>query len=199
MAEAERLFALEGVHGAQIREIVRAAGQANDSAVHYHFGSREGLLTAICERQIERMEPARRRWLETLDSDGRSGDLNALVVALIEPTSDLLHTQDGRYFLRITAQLAGQAGMRSRVEPAPLNSTALSDQLAMIASVCAEILPEELVRERLAIVIGTLTAALADRATVLDSGAAPLLEHARFTSNLEAMVTAALLAPITAG
>jgi AcrR family transcriptional regulator len=196
MAEAERLFALQGVHGAPIREIVRAAGQSNDSAVHYHFGSREGLLTAICERQIARMEPARLRWLEQLRKQGRTDDLGALVVALVEPTSDLLHTQDGRYFLRITAQLAGRAGIRNRTEPPALHSTALSEQLAMIASVCSRTNPDDLVLERVAIVIGMLTAALADRASLIDSGAQPLLAHAGFTANLEAMVSAALVAPL---
>lgn len=199
MAEAERLFALDGVDGAQIRDIVRAAGQANDSAVHYHFGSRHGLLAAICERQIERMEPARLRWLENLQAEARTDDLASLVSALIQPTSALLHTQDGRYFLRITAQLAGRAGIRSGTPPDALYSTALSDQLAMIHVICARDLPDVIVRERIALVIGMLTAALADRAALLDSDRSPLLDHPAFTANLEAMTVAALRAPDVLG
>lgn len=42
--------------------------------------------------------------------------------------------------------------------------------------------------------IGMLTAALAERAGVLDSGRPTLLEHDAFVANLEAMVVAALLA-----
>jgi TetR/AcrR family transcriptional regulator, regulator of cefoperazone and chloramphenicol sensitivity len=196
MAEAERLFALKGVGGAQIRDIVRAAGQANDSAVHYHFGSRYGLLTAICERQIGRMEPARIRWLDQLREEDRTGDLAALVAALIEPTSELLLAQDGRYFLQIMVQLAGLAGVRDGSAPPALHSTALSEQLSLIHAVCSAQLPDAVVLERITLVIGMLTAALADRANVIDAGSVPLLDHATFTANLEAMIVAALSAPL---
>ena len=65
----ERLFAEHGIHGAQMRDIVRAAGQANDSAVHYHFGSRDGLLAAICAQHIDAMEPERQRRIADQDAD----------------------------------------------------------------------------------------------------------------------------------
>jgi AcrR family transcriptional regulator len=198
MAEAERLFALKGVDGAQIRDIVRAAGQANDSAVHYHFGSRQGLLTAICERQIARMEPARSRWLEQLHEHDQTGDLAAVVASLIEPTSELLLSQDGRYFLRIMVQLAGQAGVRSGSQPPALLSTALAEQLALIHAICARELPEAIVLERIALIIAMLTAALADRANLTDARVPLLLEHIAFTANLETMIVAALAAPLAA-
>jgi AcrR family transcriptional regulator len=196
MDEAERLFALKGVDGAQIRDIVRAAGQANDSAVHYHFGSRDGLLAAICERRIEEMEPARARLLDGLEAAGRLDDLPALVSALIVPTAALLHTQDGRYFLGITAQLAGRAGIRTGTVPEPMITTTLRRQLELIHLGCVSTLPENIVLERIAIVIGMLTAALADRAAQLAHGREPLLDHGSFVVNLEAMIVAALLAPI---
>ena len=44
LAEAERLFAIRGVHETTTREITEAAGQRNVSAVTYHFGSRDALL-----------------------------------------------------------------------------------------------------------------------------------------------------------
>src|SRR5205085_1882241 len=37
---AARLFAERGIDNVSINEIVRAAGQRNASAVHYHFGNR---------------------------------------------------------------------------------------------------------------------------------------------------------------
>jgi AcrR family transcriptional regulator len=198
MDEAERLFALHGVDGAQIRDIVRAAGQANDSAVHYHFGTRHGLLTAICERKINDMEPERERLVVELQADGRLDDLPALVASLIDPTAALLATQGGRHFLGITAQLAGRAGIRTGTTPAPMITTTLRRQLDLIHDVCAISLPESLVRERIAIVIGMLTAALADRASRMDAGRKPLLDHDTFVSNLQAMIVAALQAPVAA-
>ncbi len=53
------LFAAHGIDAARTRDIVHHAGQANDSAITYHFGSRAGLLNAVLRNGITRMEPAR--------------------------------------------------------------------------------------------------------------------------------------------
>ena len=42
-----RRFASEGWHSARIRDIVADAGQGNDSAINYHFGSRRGLRCTL--------------------------------------------------------------------------------------------------------------------------------------------------------
>ena len=194
MDEAERLFAIDGVDGAQIRDIVRAAGQANDSAVHYHFRSRYGLLAAVCERKISEMEPDRRQLLDELRAEGRLADLPSLVHSLVSPTAALLASQDGRYFLGIVAQLGGRAGIRTGELPPPMVSTTLSVQLDLISAACLATRPEPVVLERVAIVIGMLTAALAERAGLIDSQRPTLLEHDEFVANLEAMIVAALLA-----
>ena len=44
---AEALFAERGLDGVTTREILDAAGQKNQSALQYHFGSREGLILAL--------------------------------------------------------------------------------------------------------------------------------------------------------
>jgi AcrR family transcriptional regulator len=49
LAAAEQLFATRGL-GVSNREIVAAAGQHNQSAITYHFGSRAGLIDAVCEQ-----------------------------------------------------------------------------------------------------------------------------------------------------
>lgn len=188
---AEQLFAARGVNGAQTREIVRAAGQANDSAVHYHFGSRQGLLAAISDKHVARMEPQRRAALHHLDS----ADLVAVIHAIVEPTAAELESADGRDFLRIIAQIAGHAGIRTGTVPSLLRGTALLRQLELLRARCLEWLPEPVARERIAIVIGMLTAALAERARQLDDAAHLLLAHAAFVENLVAMIVAALGAP----
>jgi TetR/AcrR family transcriptional regulator, regulator of cefoperazone and chloramphenicol sensitivity len=192
VAAGERLFATQGIHGAQMRDIVRAAEQANDSAIHYHFGSREGLLTAICEQHINAMEPERAR---RLAAQGAQPAFDTVVVDLVRPTSDQLHTQEGRYFLRITAQLAGHAGVRSGSIPPPVVGTALRAQLAQLQTMCGESMPAEIAGERVAIMIGALTAALADRARVIDEGTPFVLDEESFVANLETMLVAALQAP----
>jgi AcrR family transcriptional regulator len=46
---AERLFAERGLDGVSLREIGAAVGNANNSAVQYHFGSKDQLVRAIFE------------------------------------------------------------------------------------------------------------------------------------------------------
>jgi hypothetical protein len=58
-----------------------------------------------------------------------------------------------------------------------------------------EHLAEPIARERIAIAIVMLTAALADRARHVDEQLPMLLEHDAFVANLVTMLTAALAAP----
>ena len=56
---ATKLFARRGIHSVTTRELNEAAGQRNASALHYHFGSREGLLREILARHQSRIDAAR--------------------------------------------------------------------------------------------------------------------------------------------
>jgi len=167
-------------------DVVREAGQANDSAVHYHFGSRDGLLLAICEHYVERMEPARHV---------RSASLFDAIADLVHPTAELLRSEDGRQFLNLMAQLAGLAGVRTGTIPAPMAGTALLEQLDQIQSLCAQSLPARIARERVAFMIGALTSSLADRARMIDAARRPALGHDVYVANLVVMLVAGLEAP----
>ncbi len=63
---AEHLFARQGIEGTHIRDINRLSGQRNPSAVHYHFGSKEGLLEAILVRHQQAVEVEVARRLDEL-------------------------------------------------------------------------------------------------------------------------------------
>ncbi|HLK24317.1 MAG TPA: TetR family transcriptional regulator, partial [Caulobacteraceae bacterium] len=49
---AERMFAEGGVENVALTQIVAASSQRNRSALHYHFGSREGVLSALLDRRL---------------------------------------------------------------------------------------------------------------------------------------------------
>lgn len=51
IAAAETLLAEEGPQKATVRAITQAAG-VNVGAINYHFGSRDGLMTAICAKHM---------------------------------------------------------------------------------------------------------------------------------------------------
>ena len=188
----EHLFARHGVGGTRTKQIVKQAGQANDSAVQYHFGSRQGLLEAILAKHLTRMEG---HWQPRLPAVRASVELPAVVAALVAPLAEELLVADGRDFLRIIPSVAGWAGIRTHDLPSPLRGTALAEQLDLLEQRCLAVLPTDVALERIAVVISMLTAALADRAYRVDEDLPVLLTHEDFSRQLIAMISAALLAP----
>ena len=74
MDAAESLIAENDSYAVPLREIVKRAGQKNESALQYHFGNLQGLVSAINER----------RWLETRQKRGEM--LSALLQIRTPPT-----------------------------------------------------------------------------------------------------------------
>lgn len=183
----EQRFARDGVAGAKLSDIVRDAGQRNDSAVGYHFGSRQGLLTAIVEKHMAVMEA--NRTVPVGDAD-----LRAVVEAIVAPTAALLATDDGRDFLRITEQLAAYSGVGTPHPNEVLQGTVLGEQLARLAPLLAPRLPSVLIRERVALMVTFLTAALAERARSREAGERHRLNHERFVGHLVDVLSGALAA-----
>ena len=63
---AERLFARHGVENVALTQIVAQAGQKNRSALHYHFGSRSGVLTAVLNRRLAAINSRREAMMAAL-------------------------------------------------------------------------------------------------------------------------------------
>ncbi|WP_330230156.1 TetR/AcrR family transcriptional regulator [Nocardia sp. NBC_00508] len=85
----ERLIAERGVD-VPLRDIATAAGQRNNSAVHYYFDSRNGLIEAIVERRMNWLEKRRMQLLAAHEADGGANDLPTLVAMLATPILELL-------------------------------------------------------------------------------------------------------------
>ena len=49
---AEKLIGERGLDNVSMRDVASYAGQRNNSAVQYHFGSRDGLITQILRRRL---------------------------------------------------------------------------------------------------------------------------------------------------
>ena len=106
LTTAQRLFAREGIYQVPLKRIVERAGQRNASALHYHFGDRDGLLHEIIVRHDDRIQRERHQMLTQLERDGRTDDLRALVLVFVVPFSHELDTPDGREYLQIVSQLS---------------------------------------------------------------------------------------------
>lgn len=82
---AESLFARGGFENVSLREIAAAAGQKNHHAVQYHFGSREGLVTAIFRYRMGQMEERRGDMLAAAEAEGKIADARTLMEIVFLP------------------------------------------------------------------------------------------------------------------
>ncbi|MEV6769210.1 TetR/AcrR family transcriptional regulator [Nocardia sp. NPDC051030] len=99
LAAAERLLLTERYEDVSVRGICAAAG-ANAAAVHYHFGSKEALVSALIE---DRLGPLWAGRLAVVSAERES--VGAVVDAVIEPFLALADDPVGRLHLRLLAQL----------------------------------------------------------------------------------------------
>lgn len=122
---AERLFAEQGVEQVPLRQIVVESGQRNRSALHYHFGSREALVSHLLNRRLHQVNQIRHRHLDELEQCGQPIGIHGVVEATIRPLVEvMLHTDWGTNYLQVLAQ--------TTFSPALLNK-GLVDKTAMSA------------------------------------------------------------------
>lgn len=200
---AEQLFAERGVDAVSLREINRAAGQANASALHYHFGSREALIEAIVAL---RMPPVNERRLALLraQQEARGGAPPTpaeLAEALVRPLAEAARAPlEENGWLRFLSQVyAGSAVDLHRIARR-LRSDASLRLLARRAREALPQVPRALMDQRLAVAVRTTVHALADwqRGVLERQAGARADDLDLFAANLTDMVAAALAAPVSA-
>jgi AcrR family transcriptional regulator len=100
---AERLFAEHGVFAVSNRQISEAAGQGNNAAVGYHFGTKTDLLRAIVRRHSEPIGTLRDHMLAQV---GDSTSVRDWVACLVCPaTEHLTELGSPTWYARFGAQL----------------------------------------------------------------------------------------------
>ncbi|WNV86019.1 TetR family transcriptional regulator [Umezawaea sp. Da 62-37] len=103
LTAAERLFAEQGVSAVSNRQVGEAAGQGNNFAVGYHFGSKADLVRAIVRRHAEPVELLRARMLAGI---GDSGEVRDWVGCLVRPfTEHLAQLGSPTWYARFGAQV----------------------------------------------------------------------------------------------
>ncbi len=90
---AERLFAEHGLAGISLRQISIEAGSSNNSAIQYHFGSKDDLLRAIFAYRLADL--MHRRAL--LRARANPDDLRAQLEAHVLPLIELAESPDSSY------------------------------------------------------------------------------------------------------
>lgn len=189
---AEEVFAAQGTDGAQLRDIVRLAGQSNPSAVQYHFGSRAGLLDAVMAYRLARTEQVLTPLLARL---GEDCGVRELLTALMTAEASLLADDRGRRCLRISAQLTHETGLRTgRLHPA-LDGTDYGRLIGRIGDRLGA-LPGPVRLERLDLALTLIGAAMADRAHQRLDGIESLTGDELFLADLVETTHAFLHAPV---
>lgn len=185
IAAGRELFAKTGVYATPLKAVMERAGQRNTSALHYHFGDRQGLLTAIIDLHNDRIESDRKEML-----DASPPTLEALVAAIVLPQAALLHEPDGRAFLAIISQLSN---LFDRWEDGQTPAQALRAFLLVKDQLPAP-LSDRVRHERVTRFLELVSQALGSRARSIDAGRALALDHGTWVGNLMAMAVGALSA-----
>jgi AcrR family transcriptional regulator len=194
---ATREFAEHGVHAASLLEVTRQAGQRNRGAVHYHFGSREGMLVAVIEQQVDFLAE-RERELLAIARERPDDDLESVVLAFVRPAVELADIGwQGRCYLQILADLVEDDPDKLHPDVvAALEPTGGWDALELLRQ-RTPAMPEHVREERLSLVVGFILRTVGDRARNRErSIARPQLETQEFITNLVAMVIGMLTAPV---
>jgi AcrR family transcriptional regulator len=127
LTAAERMFAEHGVFAVSNRQVSDAAGQGNNAAVGYHFGTKADLVRAIVRKHAERIDLVRRRMVADLDD---SADVRDWVACLVRPVTQHLDTSgEPTWFARFGAQVMTDPALRDIMIEESLTSSSLQQIL----------------------------------------------------------------------
>ncbi len=132
LVAAERLYAEHGVLAVSNRQISEAAGQGNNTAVGYHFGTRAELVRAIARKHTGSIERLRGRRL-----DSGHTELRDWLGCLVHPTTEhLAGLATPTWFARFAAQVMTEPSLRAVILEETLTSPSLARTVAGSTGAC---------------------------------------------------------------
>lgn len=198
MDAAEEMMAEHGIKGVSLRSILSRA-EANSAALHYHFGSREGLIEAILARRGRKSSLRRREMLDDLEPQGQAIDVYDLVGVAVDPMIEMLveEGEPGRRFLRFIARLQSDRTGIHQAEEDRYFPDIKTRMRRMAADACPH-LPESERMRRLTMMIDTMLQSLANAEVMSEewTGNTPHDDLADFASSLKDFLAGALSAPV---
>lgn len=196
LATAERLFAEHGVEAVSNRQVSEAAGQSNNFAVGYHFGTKDDLVLAIVRRHSESIE---RRRTDRLAEITGSPDLRDWVSCLVRPITEYLASLGSpTWYARFIAQVTTHPSYRELVVNESFSSRSMQQTVDGMFRLVPR-LPEEVRQERSYMSRLMLVHMCAERERALHEGTAK--PRSTWTSTADGLVDALVgvwLAPVTA-
>ena len=185
---AQELFARSGSWTTPLTRVLRAAGQRNESAIQYHFGSRAELIYALIERDRVREMQERQARLDAISGDA---DLRTAVTALVLPSCAGLTEQRGRRLRMIIADVVRGIGDDQLADPRPPD---LATTIRLIGTAMLP-MPGRARTTRIAAALRLSIEMTAARARTIEAGERPLVGARSFESDLLEMIHSLLSAP----
>jgi AcrR family transcriptional regulator len=191
---AERLIAERGPE-VPLRDIATAAGQRNNSAVHYYFGSRDGLIDAILDYRMPALEARRLELLAGQEAAGDPYDLRALIECLVVPMLDLRVTAGATHLCRFLEQARHHPAVADRTRLASENRSCVRIVMNRLDRALAGI-PALVRYRRIRWMSTSMLAYLADHERALEAGQGRTGD-ASFRTELIDVLAGLLTAPST--
>jgi AcrR family transcriptional regulator len=192
---AERLYAEHGVFAVSNRQVSEAAGQGNNAAVGYHFGTKADLVRAIEEKHRGPIERLREKMVADL---GPAPDMRDWVSCLVRPLTDHLEALGNpTWYARFAAQVMTDPAYHSMIVRDALSSASLVEVINGIAA-CLPELPADVRAERNVMGRNLLMHSCADRERGMAQGTAvPRTSWSGAASGLIDAIVGLWLAPVS--
>ncbi|MDN5892806.1 MAG: TetR/AcrR family transcriptional regulator [Nocardioides sp.] len=183
---AERLFAERGLDAVSMRLVATEAGQRNNSAVAYHFGSREGLVRAILEHRSGPIDARRCELIAEIDATGHAITVAEASRILVQPMAETVSSVEHDWYLRFLAEATSEPDHHLTVPTQPRGIVWVNEKLA--AQMSDQ--PPTVVRRRLRWMVVIALRVLADHEQIALTGGAPTVDDV--VSDLTRTLTALL-------
>ncbi len=156
---AEDLFAQNGFAGTSLRQVTSRA-DVNIAAVNYHFGTKENLVQEVFKHRMDEMSEKRLALLSKV-IEKNDTDLEAILLAFIQPALALTMDKHGGSFVRVLARAYAEKndGLRNFLSE---NYGQVLRAFAKAIAHCLPNLSKEELYWRMDFVAGSLTYAMAD-------------------------------------
>ncbi len=156
---AEDLFAQHGFAGTSLRQVTSRA-DVNIAAVNYHFGSKENLVHEVFKHRMDQMSEKRLASL-ALATEKDPKDIEAILLAFIQPALALTMDRHGASFVRVLARAYAEKndGLRNFLSE---NYGQVLREFAKALALCLPALSKEELYWRMDFTAGALTYAMAD-------------------------------------
>src|ERR1700744_2112357 len=199
MDAAERLFAEFGIEAVSSRQIALAAGQRNQSAIRYHFGTKDDVLRALLQSRVSEINRRRAALLAEMEEPGQPPELRGLIRAIAVPLAEKVASgPQGSNFVRFLAHLFSDRQRRD-LWLTEGEEAGLLRRIYRELRLLAPEMPDAVWNERLRMMIGGIIHSLADRERLRTKQrqAPRSLSDDAFLSNLIDAGTAIIAAPVS--